>query len=328
MVIKAAAVLVTLVLSSSLAAGAPTQSGGTGWPVKSLKIEVPYPPGGNTDTIARLIAQPMARALGQPVLVENRPGAGGVMAVDAVARAPGDGHTLLLTPVTQLAILPRLVKTPYDPLVDFVPISIVATNPLVLTVGAAFPARTLGEFIDYARSRNGSMQYASSGEGSLPHLTAVTLFDRAGVRATHVPYKGNSQIMGDVLGGHVPAYFANLSEVLPHAKKGTLRLLAQTGEARAPQLPDVPTVAEQGYPGFKSLTWNGLLAPAGTPAGIVDRLAQLVAGATRDSEIAGRMQAAGLIPVGDTPKEFAEVLRRDIKTWAEVVRISGAKLAE
>src|SRR5215467_7189779 len=220
--IKAATVVGILALSSSLLPAAHAQPGGAAWPARPLKMVVPYPPGGNTDAIARLVAQPMSKALGKPVLVENRPGANGVIAVDAVAHAPADGYTLLLAPVTQLAIVPRLMKTNYDPATDFVPISIVATNPLVLTVGAAFPAKTLAEFVEYARSRKGALQYASSGEGSLPHLTAVQLFSRAGVELTHVPYKGNAQIMADVLGGHVPAYFANLSEVLPHANKGTL----------------------------------------------------------------------------------------------------------
>jgi len=326
--IKAATTLGILALSSALLPAAHAQPGGAAWPARPLKMVVPYPPGGNTDAIARFVAQPMSKALGQPVLVENRPGANGVIAVDAVAHAPADGYTLLLAPVTQLAIVPRLMKTNYDPATDFAPISIVATNPFVLTVGAAFPAKTLAEFVEYARSRKGALQYASSGEGSLPHLTGVQLFSRAGVELTHVPYKGNAQIMADVLGGHVPAYFANLSEVLPHANKGTLRFLAQTGETRAPQLPDVPTIAEQGYPGFRSLTWNGLLAPTGTPQAVVDRLAGLVAAATHDPEIAGRMQAAGLIPVGDTPSQFAETLRADLKSWAKTVKLFGARLAD
>jgi tripartite-type tricarboxylate transporter receptor subunit TctC len=297
----------------------------TKWPEKPIRIILPYPPGGNTDVIARLIAQPLSEKLGQPVIVENRPGASGAIALDAVARAPADGYTLLITAVAQLAIVPKLIKTNYDPVASFAPISIIASNPLVLTVNSTFPARTLREFVDVARGRKGTMQYGSSGDGGVPHLTAVQFFARTGLEAVHVPYKGNAQVMNDILGGHVPAYFANLSEVLPHAAKGDLRFLAQTGDTRAPQLPKVPTVAEQGYPGFNSMTWNGLLAPAGTPKAIVDKLAALVIAEVKDPAIAAKLTAAGVVPVGSTPREFADTLRADMAIWAEAVRAAGLK---
>jgi tripartite-type tricarboxylate transporter receptor subunit TctC len=318
------AACVAILPLSGWAQPAPVGSGN--WPQRPVKIVVPYPPAGNTDIIARLVAQPLSQALGQQFLVENRPGANGTIAVEAVARSPADGYTLLVSAVAQLAIVPALMKTRYDPVADFVPVSIIATNPLVLTVNANFPAKTLREFVDYARSRNGTLQYASSGDGGVPHLTSVLFYNRAGLQMVHVPYKGSGQVLNDILGGHVPVYFANLSEVLPHASKGTFRLLAQTGDTRAPQLPDVPTVAEQGYAGFRSLTWNGLLAPAGTPKPIVDRLAELVIAATRNATIAGRMTAIGVIPVGNTPQQFAETLRTDIATWSEAVRVAGVKL--
>lgn len=322
----AALILAACVAILPLGSGAQPATAGAGkWPERPVKILVPYPPGGNTDIIARLVAQPLSQALGQQFLVENRPGANGTIAVEAVARSPADGYTLLVAPVAQLAIVPALMKTRYDPVADFAPVSIIATNPLVLVVNSNFPAKTLREFVDYARGRSGTMQYASSGDGGVPHLTSVLFYGRAGVQMLHVPYKGSAQVLNDILGGHVPAYFANLSEVLPHAKKGSFRLLAQTGETRAPQLPDVPTVAEQGYPGFRSLTWNGLLAPAGTPRPVVDRLAELVVAATRDTAIAGRMTAIGVIPVGNTPQQFADILRADMATWSEAVRIAGVK---
>jgi len=319
-------ILAAFVAILPLGSGAQPATAGSGkWPERPVKILVPYPPGGNTDIIARLVAQPLSQALGQQFVVENRPGANGTIAVEAVARSPADGYTLLVAPVAQLAIVPAVMKTRYDPIADFAPVSIIATNPLVLIVNANFPAKTLREFVDYARSRNGTMQYASSGDGGVPHLTSVLFYGRAGVQMVHVPYKGSAQVLNDILGGHVPTYFANLSEVLPHAKKGAFRLLAQTGETRAPQLSDVPTVAEQGYPGFRSLTWNGLLAPAGTPRPVVERLAELVVAATRDATIAGRMTAIGVIPVGNTPQQFADILRTDMATWSEAVRIAGVK---
>jgi tripartite-type tricarboxylate transporter receptor subunit TctC len=325
MKIRAAIRVGIVMLALSLDANAQVEPGAK-WPDRPVKIVVPYPPGGNTDAIARLVARPLTQGLGQQIVVENRPGASGVIALEAVARSLADGYTLLLTPVGQLAIAPAMMKTRYDPVRDFAPISIIATNPLVLTVNANFPAKTLREFVDYVRGRNGTIPYASSGDGSLSHLTAVLFFNRAGLQMVHVPYKGGAQVQMDMLGGRMPAYFASLSDVLPQAKKGTLRLLAQTGDTRAPQLPDVPTVADQGYPGFKSQSWNGLLAPAGTSKAIVARLAGLAATATQDPELASRMQTIGVIPIGNTPQQFADILRADIAIWGETVRVSGAKV--
>jgi len=296
-----------------------------GYPQRTIRIVVPYPAGGNTDLIARVIAQSYSEAMGQGVIVENRPGANGTIALEAVAQAPADGHTLLVTAVAQLAIVPQLMKTRYEPQTDFVPVSLIATNPLVLVVKANAPTNTLREFIDYAKSRNGHLPYASSGEGGIPHLTAVQFMSRAGLQMVHVPYKGSGQVLSDIIGGHVPSYFANLSEVLPHAGKGTLKFLAQTGNTRVTQLADVPTVAEQGYEGFKSITWNGLLAPKGTPKAIIDKLSDLTLTAMRDNSLRARMSAAGLTPVGSTPQQLADTLRSDIATWAEAVRMAGLK---
>jgi tripartite-type tricarboxylate transporter receptor subunit TctC len=296
------------------------------WPERPVRILLPYPPGGNTDIIARLVAQPLTQALGQQCIVENRPGGNGTIALDAVARAPADGYTLLVTAVAQLAIVPKIMKTRYDPLADFAPISIITTNPLVLTVSSKFPAKTLREFVDHAKKQNAPLQVAHSGEGGIPHLTTVLFAGRAGLQVTHVPYKGSGQVLSDMIGGHIPAYFANLSEVLPHANKGDLRLLAQTGETRAAQLPDVPTVAEQGYPGFRSQTWSGLLAPAATPPAILKRVSEIVVAATRDPLIAGRMTAAGVVPLGSTTQQLADTLRADIASWGEVLRTISIKL--
>ena len=298
----------------------------TNWPKKPVRLVLPYPPGGSADAISRLIALYLTPLLGQQVLVDNRPGANGAIAAEAVAHSPADGYTLFFTPVAQLAIVPLLMKTRYDPIKDFVPISIVTTNSLVLTVGSNVPAKNLREFVDYARQSNGTLQFASSGDGGIPHLTAVMFFNRAGVNLIHVPYKGNAQILNDIMGGHVPCYFANLPEILPLVGKSGLRFLGQTGEERAPQLPDVPTIAEQGYPGFKSLTWGGVVAPAGTPKAIVDRLAELLIAFTKDPAIMAKMTTLGIGLVGSTPKQFEETLRADMASWAEAVRASGLKV--
>jgi tripartite-type tricarboxylate transporter receptor subunit TctC len=301
-------------------------SSAASWPQKPVRLVLPYPPGGSADAISRLIGQYLTSALGQQVIVDNRPGANGAIAAEAAARAPADGYTLFFTPVAQLAIVPLLQKTRYDPIKDFVPISIVTTNALVLTVGSGVPAKNLREFVEYAQQSNGSLQFASSGDGGIPHLTAVMFFSRAGLNLIHVPYKGNAQILNDVMGGHVPVYFANLPEVLPLVGKSGVRFLGQTGEERAPQLPEVPTIAEQGYPGYKSLTWGGVMAPAGTPKAVVDRLAELLIAFTKDPGIIAKMGTLGIGLVGSTPKQFEETLRADMANWAQVVRASGLKM--
>ena len=295
------------------------------WPQKPVRIVVPFAPGGNTDGIARLIAQPLGEAFGQQFVVENRPGAAGALATEAVARSPADGYALLMGTPSQIAIAPAMTKTPYDPVKDLAPISVVATNPYVLVVHPDVPARTLAEFVDYVRKHPDKLAYAAPVFGGLSHLSMVLFLKRAGLEMTPVSYKGGAAPLADVVAGHVPVYFATLSEAVSHARSGAIRLLAVSSETRVPQLPDVPTFAQSGYPGFKALTWNGLMAPAGMAQETVDRLAGEVSRAVRDAKFAERLAAFGVAPLGSTPAQFAAMIAADIALWGEAIKIAGVR---
>jgi tripartite-type tricarboxylate transporter receptor subunit TctC len=295
------------------------------WPQRPVKIIVPFPPGGNTDGIARIMAQRLAEAFGQQFVVENRAGASGTVAAEAVARAPADGHMLLMGSPSQIAIAPAMTRTSYDPIRDFAPISVVGTNPLVLVVHPSIPSRTVAEFITYVRAQPVKLTYASAGVGSIVHLSTAMFLHRAGLDMTAVTYKGGAPALADVIAGHVPVYFPNLSEALPHATSGVLRLLAVSSETRVPQLPDLPTIGESGLPGFKSLTWNGLFAPAGTPRDIVERIAKEVARAVAEPALAERIAGFGVKPLGGSPEQFAAMITADTAFWAEAVKIAGVE---
>jgi tripartite-type tricarboxylate transporter receptor subunit TctC len=290
-----------------------------------VRIVTPFAAGGNTDGNARIIAHHLGEAFGQQFIVDHRPGASGAIAAETVARSPADGYTLFLAALPQLTIVPALVKTSYDPAKDFIPISNVGTNPFVLVVHPGMPVKTLPEFIDHARRQNGKLAYAASGAGSLSHLAMALFVKRAGIEMVAVTYKGGAAPLTDVLAGHVPTYLTSVSGVLPHAMRGALRPIAISGRQRAPQMPDVPTFIESGFPGFNFVTWNGLLAPAGTPREIVERIAQEVARAANDPKVAARLAANGVDPLGDSPQEFAATIAADIAFWTEAVKISGVQ---
>jgi tripartite-type tricarboxylate transporter receptor subunit TctC len=293
------------------------------WPQKPVKVIVPFPPGGVTDSLARITADWLTQRLGQPVVAENRPGASGAIAADFVARSDPDGYTLFAAATPQLTIVPYVQKVSYDPIRDFAPISIVGTNPFALGCNQKLPATSLKALVDYARARPGELSYASPGSGTLGHLTMALFLARAGVKMEAVLYKGGAPAMADVVAGHVPCYFGNLNEILPHAGTGKVNILAVSGEKRAPQLPQVPTVAEQGYPGFRTVTWNGYVAPAATPKEIVERLAREIAAGCRDAAFAGRLNKIGVDPVCSTPAEFEKAVRDDLVIWKEAVQAAG-----
>jgi tripartite-type tricarboxylate transporter receptor subunit TctC len=295
------------------------------WPQKPLRVIVPVPPGGVTDSIARITADWLSQRLGQPVVAENRPGASGAIAADLVARADPDGYTLFSAATPQLAIVPHVLKISYDPIKDFAPISIVGTNPFALGCNAKIPAQTLGQFVDYVKARPGEVNFASPGSGSVGHLTMALFLARANLKMEAVLYKGGGPAIADVIAGHVPCYFGNLNEIIPHAGTGRLKVYAVSGEKRSPQLPDVPTVAEQGYPGFRTLTWNGYVAPGGTPREIVDRVAREIAAGCRDAGFVGRLAKIGVDAVCSTPEEFSKAVREDLQTWREAVQAAGIK---
>jgi tripartite-type tricarboxylate transporter receptor subunit TctC len=297
-----------------------------GWPQKPLKVIVPFPPGGVTDSIARITVDWLSQKLGQPVVAENRPGASGAIAAELVARSAPDGYTLFLAASPQLAIVPHVQKINYDPLKDFAPVSIVGENMFALGASEKFPARTLAQFVEYAKSRPGQLNFASPGSGTVGHLTMALFIARAGLKIEPVLYKGGGPAMVDVLSGQVPLYFGNLNELLPHVQSGRVKILAVSGAKRAAQLPDVPTVAEQGYPGFRTETWNGVVAPAGTPADVVDRIHREIAAGCKDSGFVARLAKIGVDPVCNTPAEYAQAIRQDLELWKEAVRAAGLKM--
>jgi tripartite-type tricarboxylate transporter receptor subunit TctC len=301
--------------------GAQAQS----WPQRPVRIIVPYAAGGNSDGMARLAAQRLGEAFGQSFVVENRVGANGAIATEAVARSPADGYTLLWAATPPLTINPALTKVSYDPIKDFAPISAVAVNAFVLVVNKDFPPKTVAEFIAYVRAQPNKLAYAEGSAGSLTHLTMALFLKRAGLQMSNVSYRGNAPALTDVVAGHLPAMFSNISDAMPQAAAGSVRLLAVSSKERAPQLPDVPTVAESGFPDFNVLTWNGLMAPAGTPRDIVDKIAAEIGRAVKDRQFAARLEQYGADPLGNTPAEFSAMVAADTVLWADTIQSLGLK---
>ncbi len=322
--LRALSALVTvaaLVLAPVAGAQAPA------YPAKPIRLVVPFPPGGATDILARAVAQKLTEAWGQQVLVDNRPGAGGNIGSELVAKAAPDGYTLEMGTVGTHAINASLyAKMPYDHVKDFVPVILVAGVPNVLVVHPSVPVNTVAELIAYAKANPGKLNFASSGSGTSIHLSGELFKVMAGVQMTHVPYKGSAPAMQDLLGGQVQLMFDNLPPSLPQIKAGKLRALAVTSATRAPALPDTPTVAEAGLPGFEASSWFGILAPAGTPPAIVAKLNAEIARWLATPEAKEKMLALGANAVGGTPEDFARHIAAETAKWAKVVRDSGAKV--
>ena len=298
-----------------------------GYPDKPLKLVVPFPPGGPTDIVGRLVAQKLAEGIGQPVVVENRPGAGGTVGSTAVARAPADGYTLLYGSSSTLASAPSLYRDlAYDPRTAFAPISLVSRGPIIAAVNAQLPAKTLKDFIALAKSSPGRINYGSAGSGTPPHLAAELFKTVAGVDLVHVPYKGGGPAVSDLAGGQVQVCFEGLPTLLPHIKSGKVRALAITGAKRDPALPEVPTFAEAGLPGYDANFWNGLVAPAGTPAEVIARLNSVLVQALATPEVHAALVRLGLEAAGTTPQQFGDFIAAEIDKWARVVKASGAKI--
>jgi len=320
-IVTAALALVVLAGGEAHAQTTSTNSG-QAWPQKPVHVIVPFPAGGSTDAQARIVSERLSAVLGQQFLVENRAGAGGAIAAEFVARAPADGYTLFFSALPQISTVPLVQKVNYDPFKDFAPISIIGTNPLVLVVHMSIPVKTIKELVDYVKARPGQMNYASAGTGTLTHLAAALFLERAGLRMTHVPYKGS--VGPDLVGGHVQMNFGTPSDLMQHSKSGKIRLLAVSSEKRMPQLPDLPAIAEY-YPGFRVIAWNGYLAPASTPKPIIDRLAQEIARIVREPATAERLFKIGVDPLGNTPAEFAGLIRADSSLWRDAVNAAGIK---
>jgi tripartite-type tricarboxylate transporter receptor subunit TctC len=295
------------------------------YPNRPIKLMVPFTPGGGTDLLARIVAQKMSEGLGQPVVVDNRPGANTLIATEALVRAAPDGYTLLMQ-TNNLASNPTLYrgKITFDTLKDITYVSLVAGNPHVLVVNPSVPAKSLKEFIALAKAKPGSITFASAGSGTVNHLSGELLKELAGIDMMHVPYKGSGSVMPDLLGGQVNALFAAMPTVTGHIKEGKLRAIAVTTPKRFRGLPDVPTIAEQGYPGYDFSSWFGILAPAGTPKPIVDRLAAEVVKALKDPGVQDRLKDYEIF--GSTPDEFAAFVKADIEKTAKIIKASGATI--
>lgn len=295
------------------------------YPAKPVRLIVPFPPGGGNDTIARLIGQKLAPVLGQQVLVDNRPGAGGTIGAELAAKAPADGYTLFLAGVASHGINPNLrKKLPYDPVRDFNGVSLIASAPLLVVVHPSLPVKTVKQLIALAKARPGAINFASNGAGGSSHL-AVELFKMmTGTDMVHVPYKGLSSALTDLLSGQVQVMFSSAVAMLPQVRAGRLRAIAMTGNKRSPAIPDIPTVAEAGVPGYETGSWYGIVVPARTPRPVIERLGREVAAITRSPEISGRLTAEAVIPVGSTPDEFDAYIRKELARWARV--IAAAKI--
>jgi tripartite-type tricarboxylate transporter receptor subunit TctC len=298
------------------------------YPARTITIVVPYPAGGTTDLLGRLVADQFKTGMGATVIVENKPGAGTIFGASQVAKAQPDGYTLLMATSTTLAINKTLYrKLPYDPAADFTPIALVAAVPFVLVVNPSLPVHSLNEFIAYAKSKPGELSYGSAGIGSPQHLGAEMLKTAAALDIKHVPYRGSVPAMLDVIAGHIPLMVVDLQPALPQIREGKLRALGVTAAARVGSAPDIPTLAETGLSNFELVAWQGVVAPAGVPRTVIDRLAGEIAALVAAPETRAKLNALALEPLtGSTPDSFAAYVRSEIERWAPIVKASGATL--
>jgi tripartite-type tricarboxylate transporter receptor subunit TctC len=311
----------------TLGAGCAFAQGAANYPSKPIRIVVPFAAAGTTDILARAVGNEMQKAWGHSVVVENRPGAGGNLGSDIVAKAAPDGYTLLVGAVSPQAINVTLYpKMPYDVMRDFVHITLLAAVPNLLEVNPNVPVKTVRELIDLAKAKPGQLAYASSGSGTSIHLSAELFKTMAGVDMLHIPYKGSAPAVTDLIAGQVQLMFDNLPSSIAQVKAGKLRAIAVTTLQRSPALPDVPTIAESGLPGYDASSWFGMHAPAGTPKEIVNKIYVTVARALHTPEMVERLSTQGAQPVGNTPEEFTEFVRAEIAKWAKVVKASGARV--
>ncbi|MCE3000068.1 MAG: Bug family tripartite tricarboxylate transporter substrate binding protein [Betaproteobacteria bacterium] len=295
------------------------------FPNKAVRLVVPFAAGGSTDVIARILAPRMAEAWGQQVIVDNRPGGNTTIGTEIVARAAPDGHTLLVTPAPFTVVPSVMTKLPYDPVKDFEPILLINTTPMGLVVHPGVPAKNMNELIALAKKRPGQMNFGSSGNGGVPHLSGELLNTMAGLKILHVPYKGNAPALADLVGGHVDMVFNGLTSVIPLIRANRVRVLGVTSLARTAALPDVPTLDEQGLKGFQAVAWNGLSAPARTPKEAIVRIQETTARIVRSPELAEQLKRDGSDPVGSSTAEFQNHLRDEVVKWKRVLDRAGIK---
>ncbi|MCX7224837.1 MAG: tripartite tricarboxylate transporter substrate binding protein [Burkholderiales bacterium] len=306
--------------------GLQAQETAGGFPAKPVRVILTFPAGGGVDVIARVLTQKLTESTGQQFIVDNKPGAGGIIAADMVAKSAPDGYTLLFALDTVLTVTPHLYRnTPFDSIKDFAPISLVAESPLVVLTSPSANIGSLAELIKRAKANPGTMNFGSGGSGSSGHLAAELMNNMAGIKMTHVPYKGGPQVLTDLAGGQVQMTVLSLAASVTMVKAGKANLVAVTGANRLPGYPEVPTVSEAGLPGYQAGFWVGLLAPAGTPRPVVNKLRDEVQKVLNNPELRQQFQNNGVTPVGNTPEQFATVIDSDKKKWGEVIRLKDIK---
>ena len=311
------------ILAGLVVAALPAWAGAQSWPTKPVKIVVPFAAGGATDVVARLLAQKLGETWGQQVVVENRAGAGGNIGADVVAKSPGDGYTLLMTSGSIVTANPHMYKKmPFDAAKDLIPITNVASGPQVIVVPASFTGRDLKDFIAHAKANPRKVNFGSAGVGTQTHLAAENFAHSAGIDLTHVPYKGESAAITDLLGGQIQVATPNLGGAIGHIQSGRLKALAVTSRERSPELPDVPAAAEV-IPGFENAGWFGLMAPAGTPREVVEKVQRDSARILVSAEFKASLAKQGMAPVGNSPSEFAAAIREESARWAKVIKERG-----
>lgn len=296
------------------------------WPAKPIRIVVPFPAGGGTDLITREVTNKLAGS-GYTFIVDNKPGSGGNLGVDAASKSPADGYTLVMGQTSNLAINPTLyTKLPYDPVKNLTPVSLVASAPLVIVVGADSPYKTLADVVAAAKAKPGALNFATSGNGTVAHLAAESFQRAAAIKLTHVPYKGAAQGATDVISGQVQLYVSSIPTLIGHIKGGKMRPIAVTSLKRVDDLPQVPTIAESGYQGFDAVTWFGILGPANLPKDVVAKLNTDINKALKDPELHKKLGDQGADIAGSTPEQFAKLIRDDIARWGKIVKESGAQV--
>ena len=318
-----AAVVPVTGFAQAKAAAAPAAT----YPSKPIKIIVPYAPGGTSDILARIVGQKLGDAWGQQVIIDNKPGANGNIGADMVAKSPPDGYTLLLADIGSLAISPAVYPTlPFDPAKDFAPVGMVAYSPHILVVHPSVKANNVKELVELAKASPGKMNYATSGVGGAPQLAGVEFAQRAGVSWTYIPYKGGAQAIADIAAGQANVMFNGMLATYPQVKAGNLRILAVSGASRWASIPDVPTVAESGYPGFETGSWQGVLAPAGTPVDIVTKLNAELTRIVNSADVKERLAAQGAEARSGSPESFGVFIGKEKTRWAKVVKDAGIKI--
>ena len=299
---------------------------GVVYPNRPVKVIVPYPPGGPTDIVARVVFQQVSESTGQPFVIENRAGAGGNLGAEAAARSPADGYTLLVATTAHAINVSLFKNLSYDVLKDFTPITLLTQGPLVLVAHPSFAASSVKDLIALAKAKPDALNFASSGNGQSTHLSGELFNTMAGIKLTHVPYKGSAPALNDVVAGQVPLMFDTMLSAMPFVKAGKLKALAVTSPQRSPAAPELPTVAESGLPGYEVFAWNGLLAPAGTPRAVIDRLGEELKKAMALPQVREKFSAQGFAASWETPDQFGSFLRTEVAKWTRTVKASGATL--